>query len=207
MTLSAPSVATKEAILTAARALFAERGFDAAPVQEIASRADVNKALIYYYFEDKEALYREVLQQCYSPILAIWDEPAFPQAGTPTERLIFFLRRFIEQQEANEDYRRIFAHELTRGGKHIEWLARNYVSKNRARLTEILSEGVERGEFRPVDPRVVIDTLIGAVIFHFVARPVTSLLAGKEGPPLPSVRELSNSLADLLLDGLRWTDR
>ncbi|MDI3494314.1 MAG: hypothetical protein PWQ72_441 [Pseudothermotoga sp.] len=50
----------REKILQAARAAFSERGFDGVSVEEIAHRAGVKKALIYYYFSSKETLFEEV---------------------------------------------------------------------------------------------------------------------------------------------------
>lgn len=47
-------------ILDAARAVFLKNGFDGARMQEIADKAGVNKALLHYYFRDKESMYREV---------------------------------------------------------------------------------------------------------------------------------------------------
>lgn len=54
---------SRERILAAARTEFAEKGFDGARVDEIARRANVNKALIYYYFQGKEELLQELLRQ------------------------------------------------------------------------------------------------------------------------------------------------
>jgi AcrR family transcriptional regulator len=53
---------SRERILQAARAEFAEKGFEGARVDEIARRADVNKALIYYYFGSKQKLLDELLK-------------------------------------------------------------------------------------------------------------------------------------------------
>ncbi|HWP12149.1 MAG TPA: helix-turn-helix domain-containing protein, partial [Ramlibacter sp.] len=50
-------------ILTAARDEFAEHGLGGARMDRIAERAGLNKRLIYYYFEDKEQLFRAVLEQ------------------------------------------------------------------------------------------------------------------------------------------------
>ncbi len=52
----------KERIIQAAEELFAEKGFDATRVNEIAGRAGVNKALIYYYFENKEAMLDHLIE-------------------------------------------------------------------------------------------------------------------------------------------------
>ena len=55
-------VDTRARILKAAVEEFAARGYDGAGVDRIARRARVNKALIYYYFESKRGLYRQILQ-------------------------------------------------------------------------------------------------------------------------------------------------
>lgn len=56
---------SRDAILAAARDEFAEHGLGGARVERIAERAALNKRLIYYYFENKDALFRAVLEQTY----------------------------------------------------------------------------------------------------------------------------------------------
>ena len=52
---------SKQKILDSAEEVFSEKGFDGARVDEIAKRARVNKALLYYYFESKEKLLQELV--------------------------------------------------------------------------------------------------------------------------------------------------
>ncbi len=52
---------TRQKILDAATNVFSEKGFDGARVDEIAARAKVNKAMLYYYFENKEKLLEEII--------------------------------------------------------------------------------------------------------------------------------------------------
>lgn len=61
--------AARERILKAASQLFAERGFDGARVDEIARRASVNKALIYYYFESKEKILDHLIESTLDEVL------------------------------------------------------------------------------------------------------------------------------------------
>src|ERR1051326_5648615 len=60
---STPSPPAREQILDAAERLFARKGFDPTTIKEIGAAAKVNPALLYYYFRDKEELYRAVLQR------------------------------------------------------------------------------------------------------------------------------------------------
>ena len=88
---------TREAILTAARAAFADRGFDAASIRAIATAAGVDPALVHHYFGTKEELFRatvaipvdpaelvprvlaggrdEVGERLVRTFLAVWDSP------------------------------------------------------------------------------------------------------------------------------------
>src|SRR5512137_3101116 len=54
--------ATRRALLRAAAELFSERGFDGVPIEEVAARAGVNKALISYHFRGKRGLYVAILE-------------------------------------------------------------------------------------------------------------------------------------------------
>jgi AcrR family transcriptional regulator len=97
---------TREAILTAARAAFAERGFDAASIRAIATAAGVDPALVHHYFGTKEELFRATIEVPIDPaqllptvlvggpegvgerlvrtFLGVWDSPA----GTPAVALL-----------------------------------------------------------------------------------------------------------------------
>lgn len=61
---------TRERILTAAFREFADKGLDGARVDKIASRAGVNKGMLYHYFGNKEQLFSVVLEQLYTTIRA-----------------------------------------------------------------------------------------------------------------------------------------
>lgn len=55
-------ISTKEKIIEAAYKEFAEKGFDGARMQKIAERAKINKAMLHYYYKDKETLYETVIE-------------------------------------------------------------------------------------------------------------------------------------------------
>lgn len=84
---------TREGILRAAVALFADRGYDATTVRAIATEADVDPALVYHYFRDKEGLFRDVVQSRMRPSEAAELE-AFRAPTSPGEGVA---RLFLEQ--------------------------------------------------------------------------------------------------------------
>ncbi|WP_127142982.1 TetR/AcrR family transcriptional regulator [Pelagibacterium montanilacus] len=91
---------TKAAILAASRAEFAEHGLGGARIDAIAERAQVNKRMLYHYFGDKDALYREVLTEAYREIRAGERDLSLDRLS-PTEaveRLVrFTFRHFLEK--------------------------------------------------------------------------------------------------------------
>ena len=64
----------KERILEAAVKLFAERGFDATSVDEIARLAEINKAMIYYYFSSKDELLSSIIRKSINEFTSIIEE-------------------------------------------------------------------------------------------------------------------------------------
>ncbi len=71
---SSKKKSAREKILTVATSLFAEKGFDAATVGEIAAKAKVNKALIYYYFKSKDDLLAKIFDNFMGESLARFQE-------------------------------------------------------------------------------------------------------------------------------------
>ena len=66
--MTRPARISPDRILAAAALEFAERGFGSARVDRIARRARVNKAMIYYHFGSKAALYRDILRDMFEAV-------------------------------------------------------------------------------------------------------------------------------------------
>src|SRR5689334_21346483 len=81
---------TRASILKAALEEFAQEGVSGARIDEIARRAAVNKALLYYYFKDKEGLYSAVLEQVFSELFSRVTAALGRNDLTPKERLLLY---------------------------------------------------------------------------------------------------------------------
>src|SRR4029078_2113102 len=110
--------ATRQKLLVAARREFADGGLAGARVDEIATRAGVNKQLVYHYFGDKDALYLAVLEWVYEEIRA--QERALNLEGLPPERAI---RKLIESSfdhlAAHPDFIVLLNDENRGGARHV----------------------------------------------------------------------------------------
>ncbi len=93
-------------ILRAADALFGAVGFDGVSVRDIAQRAEVNKALVFYYYDSKEALFETVVQRYYEGHRAAL-EAAFERSGTIRERFHRLMDAYVDYIDENRGYPRL----------------------------------------------------------------------------------------------------
>ena len=180
---------TRGAILQAALREFASQGEAGARTDAIARAAKVNKALLYYYFKDKEALYGAVINQVFSglkeKLTAALETPV-----APGEKLLRCVGAHFDFASSSAMLPRLMQHEMLRAGlqgsPHLKHIAQTYFRPTFGRMAAVLVEGMRRGEFREVDPGQVVPSIIGVVVHYFSALPViTSML---EGDPLSPER-------------------
>ncbi|MBD3412947.1 MAG: TetR family transcriptional regulator [Candidatus Aminicenantes bacterium] len=109
---------TREKILKAATKLFAEKGFDGARVDEIAQKAKVNKALIYYYFKSKEEILDEITKQFLEESLRRKHQLLTRTEGMDKKELIqSSAERIFDLYKGNEDVLRIIITEELKSEK------------------------------------------------------------------------------------------
>ena len=139
-------------ILAAALALFAERGFAATRLDDVALRAGVTKGTLYLYFPNKEELFEAVVRQALVPSLE-WGEALL---GKPDEPAALLMERLMRSwtELALSPAGAIPKIIISEAGNFPE-LARFYreevVDRGMALMRRVLHLGVERGEFRAPD--------------------------------------------------------
>src|SRR3954447_1823901 len=89
-----PGTDARERILRAAERLFAEKGYAATAVHEITEAAQVNKALLYYYFADKRAVHVSLIDNGIAEFRRMIDE-ALSSPGSYADRLQTFIRNYV----------------------------------------------------------------------------------------------------------------
>ena len=184
--------ATAVAILDAAERRFAVQGFAATTVKQVADDAGVNSALLYYYFTDKETLYRAVLRRLIGGLVVEGMEEVL--ASLPPRqvvaRLVHFQARFLlAHPNAPRLMAREFAdHQAERAEDAITRLAATLF----ARLCTAVRAGQESGEFRrDLDPRFAAISIIAQVVYLFIARPAVGILLGHATRDVPDEEMLA----------------
>lgn len=176
---------TRQAILRAALIEFAQEGIAGARTDHIARAARVNKALLYYYFKDKEQLYGAVLDQVFSG-LAERIHQVLDRDLPPREKLLAYAGAHFDYIAASPLYPRVVQREMMRAGRagspHIRRIVERYLRPVQGRLAELFRAGMEAGDFRRVDAMHFVFSIVAMNVFYFSSAPVLALMT--QGDPL-----------------------
>jgi TetR/AcrR family transcriptional regulator len=196
---------TRAAILNAALHEFATETVAGARTEEIARKAGVNKALLYYYFQDKESLYGAVLDDVFenmrTRLLSVLNSEL-----SPRQKILDFAAAHFDFVASAPEYPRVVQHETMRAGRqkspHLKRLAQNYFQPIYARLLEVLDEGIASGEFRAVDPRRFAMAMGNVVTHYFNSLPVAQLLGNADPMAPENIAAQRAAVLDLITHAL-----
>jgi TetR/AcrR family transcriptional regulator len=166
-----PDGTTRERLLAAAAAEFAARGFDGAKVDRIAARARINKAMVYYHFRSKAALYREILRQMFATIAAAVTD-VHRHGGPADTQLCRFIDAISRAAEAAPHFPPMWLREIAEGGRHLDDSIVVEMRRVIETLGAILRDGHRAGLFRPVNPFVTQMGIVAPLMLFSASAPV-----------------------------------
>ena len=154
-------------ILQTAEKLFAEHGYDGTSVRDIAKSANINIAMISYYFGSKEKLLEALIVYRIAS-MRLQMENLYREDLTPIEKIDRLIELYIKRINANKGMYQIIHFEISSGKRIINCEAFNEMKKhNLDILKSIILEGQEKGDFRKDVNTVLIPTTIMGTYFHF----------------------------------------
>ena len=191
---------SRSAILQAAVREFAREGVAAARTDAIARAARVNKALLYYYFRDKESLYQTVLDEVFGGVRSAIHR-ALAQALPPRERLAAYVHAHFDYIASNPLYPRIVHAEFLRAGRdpsRLEHIAKQYFRPVFAEISSLLREGAASGDFRPVNPVNFIPSMVSVTVFSFLTAPIMKIMTGSDPLSPEKLAERREAVLDFI---------
>jgi TetR/AcrR family transcriptional regulator len=173
---------SRAAIMQAAVREFSREGIAGARTDAIARAAGVNKALLYYYFKDKETLYGAVLDHVFGGLKESINE-ALSSDLPPREKLLAYVGAHFDYIASHPLYPRITQGEMMRAARgkaapHLTRIAKQYFVPLFGRVASVIEEGQATGDFRAVDPVHFVPSMIAIIVFHFTNAPVLRLVKG-----------------------------
>ena len=188
-------------ILAAALEVFAERGFQAARLEEVARRAGVSKGALYLYFETKADLFRAVVTDAISP--NIERVKAMASAEVPFEQaarmgLGMLARTVAVDRRITGVVKLVIAESRNHPELATIW-HETVVEPGLQLMGGLIAAGQARGEIRPGDPRLFAMGLMGPMVLSMVWRETFEPIGA---PPLDVVA-LAEQHLDTVLRGMR----
>ncbi|MCY6490707.1 TetR/AcrR family transcriptional regulator [Leptolyngbya sp. GGD] len=159
---------TQKQILDAAEIEFSRHGLKGARISAIAKQAKITTAMIHYYFENKEGLYRAVLQRPMEENQQFVEQLELDHLS-PEDAITFIIRVAIANEFRNP-YRQMLWFQEASQNQGLYFKQGNW-SGIFERVIKVLERGIESGDFRPVDdPMLMLTHILGVCIFYFTVQ-------------------------------------
>jgi TetR/AcrR family transcriptional regulator len=172
---------TRARILDAAIREFSENGLAGARTEQIAEAAGVNKALLYYYFSGKDALYTAALEAVAEGVQAA-SMAVLESEASAGERLLRLALNHFDRIHSNQAFQSLMQHEmirLHRGEENaLTPLSEKLFRPLWLRVQTLVEAGIAAGELIAVEWSQIIYAGLGANVFYFLSAPVTRLSQG-----------------------------
>ena len=144
-------------IIAAALASFAERGYAATKLEDVATAAGISKGTIYLYFPTKEDLFRAVVRQAVLPNLEAAEAQFASHTGSSADLLRLLAQRFLELLDSDlTGVPKLIVAESGNFPALAQFYADTVLRRAFALIGGILARGMDRGEFRQMDVHAVL---------------------------------------------------
>jgi AcrR family transcriptional regulator len=184
-----PEGETAEALLAAARTLFARHGFEGTSVREITRKAGANIAAVTYHFGSKRTLYEAVLISTLVPLRDRIYE-VVQTSGSPPDRVEALVEALLVHLADTPELPRLMLHELAGGGPPAQ-AVQVLIQENVRMLAGLIREGQAEGSIRSGDPVLMAMSLVSQPVHLATAlRPARVVLGMEESP-----EDLKNRMA------------
>ncbi|HMX05679.1 MAG TPA: TetR/AcrR family transcriptional regulator [Chitinophagales bacterium] len=199
-----PDRNTEEAILQAAKRVFTRKGFAAARMEDIATEAGINRALLHYYFRSKEKMFERVFEEnmshFYGSFISILNAPA------PLDmRIRNLVNAEIDMLLANPDVPLFILTEISRNPDMIKSkMEKMPVREFMMIFVSSLRTEMQKGTIRQIEPVHVLMSLMSLCIFPFIGKPMFLTVSGMPPEQFESLMQSRKKVvADIILQMLK----
>jgi AcrR family transcriptional regulator len=175
---------TRKRILNAACDEFGAHGFAGTTVDRIARRARVNKAMIYYHFPNKRALYTCIIRDVFTPITERV-RAAVANDAPLDENLDLVIEAIVRSVDDSKYFLPIFLREVADGGANLGSEELALLAGIFASVRGIIAEGAKQKLFQPVHPALAHFSLIGPLIMFRASAPVRARIRSVRQVDIP----------------------
>ncbi|PZP51756.1 MAG: hypothetical protein DI598_02505 [Pseudopedobacter saltans] len=194
----------KVQILDAATEVFATKGFEGASIRELASAANVNIAMINYYFGSKEKLFNDVVNYHSEYMYTNLKEIVGRTDISYLEKVFLLIDLQVDKLMKNRNFHKLIHHEIMLNQRNeVSESIQKIITKSRSLTKSIIEDGIKSGEFREVDVELTLSCLYGTLNQMFLSRAICKIILNLDesdnDPFNPGLRKrLVSYLRDLM---------
>lgn len=187
----------KQRLMEAAARLFAENGYAATPVREIVREAGVTKPVLYYHFNNKDGLYRSLVDEARRDMEEFLDETD-QAAGTAREKFYDLFKSSMERTRSSRDLvRMVLAAMFGPNSSTPDISIDLFDNRTMETIRNIYLDGVQNGELSDIDSDTPALIIMAVLVFSIACE-----LAGVDA----NMDEISMDMLQVVLKGLRRED-
>ena len=164
---------TEALILKAAKAEFINNGYAGARMQAIADAANINKAMLHYYFRSKDQLFSKIMEESVS-LMAMQIIPAFLGDRSVIEKFNVLVNNYIDTINKNPYIPLFILGELSRGQQNFQEQLKSKMFENDvfSNFIQQIEEEQNQGRLKSIPPHHIMLTVMSLLTFPFIAKPV-----------------------------------
>lgn len=176
----------KEQIINAAIDLFAQKGFEGTSIRDLAAKADVNVAMVNYYFGSKEKLFEALVEMKAGSSRVMLEGVLHDAKLSSWEKIERIIDSYITRLFTNRKFHRLIHQELIMSQREtLQQIITDILYPNTLIVKQIIEEGIKKKEFKKVDVELTISSLVGTINQVLLTKSLCLKMLGKEASYVP----------------------
>lgn len=194
---------TEDHILKAAQVIFQTKGMDGARMQEIADKANINKAMLHYYYRSKQLLFEAVFNKAFS-LLAPELNSILNDDSSIEDKIKNFTDNYIRFMIKHPYLPGFIIQELNRNPKFIEKLKSNVSFPNITKFKTQVKNDIENGTIIPISAEQLFINILSLNVFPFVASPLIKALVNVNDKTYEALLEArKKDVSDFIINAIK----
>jgi len=196
---------TEEHILNAAKKVFQSKGMDGARMQEIADTAGINKAMLHYYFRNKQSLFEAVFTNAFL-LLAPQLNTVLNDDSSIEEKIKNFTSNYISFIVKHPYLPNFIIQELNRNPDFLDKIKNNSAFPNIEKFKNQVNQDVKKGIIKPISAEQLFINIMSLNVFPFVAKPLLMAFTNTDEMNYNQLMEdRKNIVADFIINSIKNT--
>jgi AcrR family transcriptional regulator len=196
-------LSTEENILQAANSVFQKRGLAGARMQEIADEAQINKAMLHYYYRSKQKLFEAVFMQAFKKIIPHVNG-IFNSDATVFEKIRRFADSYITFVMENPYLPTFLIQEINNNPDFAKIFFRTNSAPDTSMFEQQILEEIKNGVLKQIDPKQLLMNLISLSVFPFVGRGlIMEILKLDEDSFMAMMEERKTLVPELIINAIK----